>query len=86
MFPYRVGTQALEATFRVQTELAMNEEQDPRNSWQRALPDYRGMGPTLGFVALGAVFAVLALLMLTRSGHDDARPPEPVKPGATTSQ
>ena len=69
----------------MQTELAMNEEQDPRNSWQRALPDYRGMSPTLVFVGLGAIFAILALLMLARSGHDDARPPEPVKPGATRS-
>jgi hypothetical protein len=86
MFPYRVGTQSREATFRVQTELAMNEEPDPRNRWQRALPDYRGMSPTLAFVGLGAVFAVLALLMLARGGHDDARPPESVKPGATRPQ
>ena len=31
----------------------MNEEPDPRNRWQRAIPDYRGMNSTLTFVGLG---------------------------------
>jgi hypothetical protein len=64
----------------------MNEEQDPRNSWQRSSPNFRGMNATLAFVGLGAVFIILAVLMIARGGHDDARSPEPVKPGATTGR
>jgi hypothetical protein len=64
-------------------EWVMNEEPDPRNRWQRASPDFRGMNPTLAVVGLGAVCLVLVVLMLARGGHDDARPPEPVKPGVT---
>ena len=60
----------------------MNEEPDPRNRWQRAIPDYRGMGPILAFLALGAVLLVSVALLLPRSGHDDTRPPKSVKPGA----
>ena len=63
----------------------MNEEPDPRNRWQRAFPDYRGMGPILAFLALGAVLLVSVALLLPRSGHDDTRPPESVKPGAARS-
>ena len=59
----------------------MNEDPDPRNRWQRFSPNYRGMNSTLALVGLGAVFLALVVLMMTRSGHDDARPPEPVKPG-----
>jgi hypothetical protein len=44
---------------------------------------YRGMHPTLAFAGMGVVFLILALLMILRGGHDDANPPEPVKPGAT---
>jgi hypothetical protein len=58
----------------------MNEEPDPRNRWQRAIPDYRGMNSTLTFVGLGAAFVILALLMLSRGGHDDPKPPELVQP------
>ncbi len=61
----------------------MNEDQDPRNRWQRASPNYRGMNSTLAFVGLGAVFLALVVLMVSRGGHDDARPPERVKPGVT---
>ena len=61
----------------------MNEEQDPRNRWQRSSPNFRGMNSTLTFIGLGAVFLALIVLMISRSGHDDARPPEPVKPGVT---
>jgi hypothetical protein len=41
------------------------------------------MNPTVAIVGLGGVFVILALLMILRGGHDDATPPEPVKPGAT---
>jgi hypothetical protein len=60
----------------------MNEEPDPRNRWQRALPDYRGMGPILAFLGLGAVLLVSVAFMLPR-GSDDTRQPESVKPGVT---
>jgi hypothetical protein len=61
----------------------MNLDPDPRNRWQRALPNYRGMNPTLALIGLGGVFLVLVVLMLARGGHDDGTPPEPVKPGVT---
>jgi len=60
----------------------MNEEPDPRNRWQRAIPDYRGMGPILAFLGLGAVLLVSIALLLPRGGPNDTRPPEPAKPGA----
>jgi hypothetical protein len=59
----------------------MNEEPDPRNQWQRDLPDYRGMGRTLAFVGLGVALAALVVVMMSGSGHDDVRPPEPAKSG-----
>ena len=49
---------------------------DPR--WRPAIrPWYRnrGMNPLLALVGLGAVFVVLAVLMIARGGHDDATPP-----------
>jgi hypothetical protein len=61
----------------------MNEEPDPRNYWQRSIPDYRGMSPILALIGLGAVLLVLAALMLPRGGGEDARPRDPVKPGTT---
>ena len=60
----------------------MNEDQDPRNRWQRSSPNFRGLNSTLAFVALSAVFLALVVLMISRGGHDDARPPESVQPGA----
>ena len=59
----------------------MNEDPDPRNQWQGSSPNFRGLNSTLTFVGLGAVFLALVVLMIARRGHDDARPPEPVKPG-----
>jgi len=61
----------------------MNEDQDPRNRWQRSSPNFRGLNSTLAFVALSAVFLALVVLMISRGGNDDARPPGPVQPGAT---
>jgi hypothetical protein len=59
----------------------MAHQQDPERP-----PDprrYRGMNPTVAILGLGSVFLILALLMIVRGGHDDAKPPELVKPGVT---
>jgi hypothetical protein len=39
------------------------------------------MSPTVAVVGLGEVFLIVTFLMILRGGHDDAKPPEPVKPG-----
>jgi hypothetical protein len=60
----------------------MNDERHTRNAWQR-LSSNEGPNSSLAIVALGAAFLALVVLMIARSGHNDARPPEPVKPGIT---
>ena len=51
----------------------MNEDPDPRNRWERFSPNYRGMNPTLAVVGLGAVFVVLAILMIAGRPNRSSR-------------
>lgn len=41
--------------------------------------DKKGMDPTVAALSVGTVFVIIALLMIVRGGHDDARPPGEVK-------